>query len=66
MVSFLIDDKSFSAMTDDFSVLIIFHRPDFERECRNEWLERVEAVLQITLGNKLRVFTCDEENITKS
>ena len=53
-------------MADDFRVLIVLHRPDFERERGDERLERVEAVLQIAVGDKLRVLAGDEQDIAES
>ena len=66
LIGFLINDESLRAVADDFRVLVVLHRPDFERQRGDERLERVEAVLEVAVGNKLRVLSGDEQNVAES
>lgn len=66
IVGFLINNEALGAVADDFRVLIIFHRPDFQAERRDERLQRVEAVLQVAVGDKLRVLAGDQQDIPEA
>ncbi len=66
VVSFLVDDESFGAVGDEFGVLVVFHGADFNSDGREEESESVDALLEVSIGNKLGVFACNEEDISES
>ena len=66
IVSLLIHDQPFRSVRDDLGILIVLHRADLDAERGNERLERIETVLQIAIGNKLRMLASNEQQVAKT
>lgn len=65
-VGFLVHDDAFGAVLDDFAVLVVFHRSDFDGEGGNERFEGVDAGLEVAVGDEFRVLAGDEENVAEA
>ena len=66
VVSFLVHHETFRSVRDDLGILIVLHRADLDAECGNERFEGIETVLQIALGNKLRMLASHEQQVAKT
>lgn len=66
VVGFLIDDEALGAVADHFRVLVVFHRPDLDGEGGDEGLEGGEAMLEVAVGDELRVFAGDEQEVAEA
>ena len=66
IISFLIDDQSIRASGDHWTILVGFHRPDFERHAGNLLVQCRDTFCHVTIGNKLRMLTRNEQDVAKT
>ena len=60
VIRFLIDDESFGAVVDEFSVLIVFQWAYLDGDGGDEGFNGIDTGLEVAFGDELRVFSGDE------
>ena len=66
VIGFLIHNQSFCACSDQWAVFFRFHWANFQADIRNKFVQCGYAILQVTFGDKLWVFTGHQQDIAKS
>ena len=66
VVSFLINHQPVRARRDERTIIRRFHRPDFERNARPVGVQRGDAVAQIIVRDKFRMFARDEQDVAEA
>ena len=66
IVSFLVDDETFSAGCDDGTIFGSFHRPNFQRDAWDLAMESAYAIGHVVGGDKFRMFARDQEDIAEA
>jgi hypothetical protein len=66
MIGFLINDETFGSVVDQFPVLVVLHRANFDSDRRNECFEGIDALLKVAVRDEFRVLARDEEDISKA
>ena len=62
----MIDDETLGAGADEGDVIGGFHRSDFDGKGGDYRREQAEDGFEVTVGNKLRVLSGDEEDVAES
>jgi hypothetical protein len=66
VVSFLIDDKAFSAGFDDGAIFVNFHGADFEGDAWDLVVESADALGHVVGGDEFGMFAGDEEDVAET
>ena len=66
VVGFLIDHEPLRTVGDDFRVVGVLHRPDLDGQRGDERLERVQALLEIAVGDEFRVLAGHQQQVAEA
>jgi hypothetical protein len=66
MVSLLINDESLRSVLDEFAVLIVLHRADFDPDRGDQGLECVNTLLEIAVRHELWMLACHQKDVSES
>ena len=66
VVGLLVDDEALGAGFDEFGVLVVFHRADFDADGGEEGGQFANNVLEVTIGNELGMFAGHEKKIAEA
>ena len=66
VIAFLIDNESLRAVLDELTVLLVLHGANLDANGRDKSLDGINAVLQVALGDKLRMLSGNEQDVTES
>ena len=66
LVSLLINDEALGTGFDHKAIFWSFHRTNLNGDGRDEGLDRVDALFEISTGGELRVFSRDDENVPEA
>ena len=66
VVRFLVDDQTFRAGRNEWLVIVDLHRSNLERDGRHEGNQSSDNIQKITVGDKLRMFAGNQQNIAET
>src|ERR1041384_791414 len=66
LISFLINNETFSACANNWSIIFDRHWTDFDRDRRKVRGQRPHAFLQIIIADKLRVLSREQQDLAKA